>query len=166
VEQARADLEANAPWEARLRETLDYRRWHRFTLQLAHRDWDGYQPATAKRLQKLSTGERSIALHLPMLASIAAHYTAADGRPAACPRLIMLDELFAGVDPTNRSQLFARFTDWDLDAVFTSDHEWCQYATLDGIAIHHLHPPVGNEPVTSTRFTWDGHHRMIDRAAS
>ena len=166
VEQARADLEANAPWEARLRETLDYRRWHRFTLQLAHRDWDGFQPATAKRLQKLSTGERSIALHLPMLASIAAHYTAADGRPAACPRLIMLDELFAGVDPTNRSQLFARFTDWDLDAVFTSDHEWCQYATLDGIAIHHLHPPVGNEPVTSTRFTWDGHHRMIDRAAS
>lgn len=166
VEQARVDLEANAAWEARLRETLDYRRWHRFTLQLAHRDWDGYQTATAKRLQKLSTGERSIALHLPMLASIAAHYTAADGRPATCPRLIMLDELFAGVDPTNRSQLFARFTDWDLDAVFTSDHEWCQYATLDGIAIHHLHPPVGNEPVTSTRFTWDGHHRTIDAVAS
>lgn len=164
VEQARVDLEANAAWEARLRETLDYRSWHRFTLQLAHRDWDGYQTATAKRLQKLSTGERSIALHLPMLASIAAHYTAADGRPATCPRLIMLDELFAGVDPTNRSQLFARFTDWDLDAVFTSDHEWCQYATLDGIAIHHLHPPVGNEPVTSTRFTWDGRHRTIDPA--
>lgn len=101
-----------------------------------------------------------------MLASIAAHYTAADGRPATCPRLIMLDELFAGVDPTNRSQLFARFTDWDLDAVFTSDHEWCQYATLDGIAVHHLHPPVGNEPVTSTRFTWDGHHRTIDPVAS
>lgn len=165
VEQARVDLEANAAWEARLRETLDYRRWHRFTLQLAHRDWDGYKTATSRRLQKLSTGERSIALHLPMLASIAAHYTAPDGQPATCPRLIMLDELFAGVDPTNRSQLFARFTDWDLDAVFTSDHEWCQYATLDGIAIHHLHPPVGNEPVTSTRFTWDGHHRTIDPAA-
>ena len=162
VEQARAELEANAPWEARLRETLDYRRWHRFTLQIAHRDWEGYQPATPRRLQKLSTGERSIALHLPMLASIAAHYTATDGGPATCPRLILLDELFAGVDPSNRAQLFARFTDWDLDAVFTSDHEWCQYATLDGIAIHHLHPPVGDEPVTSTRFTWDGHQRSID----
>lgn len=166
VEQARVDLEANAAWEARLRETLDYRRWHRFSLQIAHRDWEGYLPATARRLQKLSTGERSIALHLPMLASIAAHYTAADGRPASCPRLIMLDELFAGVDPTNRSQLFARFTEWDLDAVFTSDHEWCQYATLDGIAIHHLHPPVAGEPVTSTRFTWDGQQRTIDPANS
>ena len=30
------------------------------------------------------------------------------------------------------------------------------------IAIHHLHPPVGDEPVTSTRFTWDGHQRSID----
>lgn len=166
VEQARAELEANAPWEARLRETLDYRRWHRFALQISHRDWDGYQPATSRRLQKLSTGERSIALHLPMLASIAAHYTAADGGPAGCPRLILLDELFAGVDPANRAQLFARFTDWDLDAVFTSDHEWCQYATLDGIAIHHLHPPVGDEPVTSTRFTWDGRQRTIDPPAA
>lgn len=162
VEQARLDVDANAPWEVRLRETLDYRRWHRFTLQIAHRDWGGYQDATHRRLQKLSTGERSIALHLPMLASIAAHYTAADGGPAACPRLIMLDELFAGVDPANRSQLFACFTDWDLDAVFTSDHEWCQYSALDGIAIHHLHPPVGDEPVTSTRFAWDGRQRTID----
>lgn len=166
VDQARAELEANAPWEARLRETLDYRAWHRFTLQLAHRDWEGFQPATAKRLQRLSTGERSVALHLPMLASIAAHYSDADGRPAGCPRLILLDELFAGVDGANRAQLFGTFTAWDLDAVFTSDHEWCQYASLDGIAIHHLHPAVGDEPVTSTRFTWDGRRREIDPTAA
>ena len=166
VDQARAELEANAPWEARLRETLDYRSWHRFTLQLGHRDWEGFQPATARRLQRLSTGERSIALHLPMLASIAAHYSDDEGRPAGCPRLILLDELFAGVDSANRAQLFGTLTSWDLDAVFTSDHEWCQYATLDGIAVHHLHPPTGDEPVTSTRFTWDGHRRSIDPPAA
>lgn len=165
VDQARAELEANAPWDARLRETLDYRAWHRFTLLLAHRDWDGFQPATPRRLQRLSTGERSIALHLPMIASVAAHYAGESGRPSGCPRLILLDELFAGVDATNRAQLFGTFTTWDLDAVFTSDHEWCQYASLDGIAIHHLHPPTGDEPVTSTRFTWDGQQRTIDTAA-
>ncbi len=64
------------------------------------------------------------------------------------------------------AQLFGTFTAWDLDAVFTSDHEWCQYATLDGIAIHHLHPPSGDEPVTSTRFTWDGRRRKIDPSAA
>lgn len=166
VDQARTDLEVNASWEARLRETLDYRAWHRFSLLLAHRDWEGYQPATTRRLQRLSTGERSIALHLPMLASIAAHYADEHGNPSDCPRLILLDELFAGVDATNRAQLFGTFTAWDLDAVFTSDHEWCQYASLDGIAIHHLHPAVGDEPVTSTRFTWDGRRRAIDPPAA
>lgn len=162
VDQARAELDLQAPWEARLRESLDYRRWHRFTLQVAHRDWDGFVPATQRRLQRLSTGERSIALHLPMIASVAAHYVDEFGNPSQCPRLILLDELFAGVDTANRSQLFGPFTTWGLDAVFTSDHEWCQYADLDGIAIHHLHPPTADEPVTSTRFTWDGHQRLID----
>ncbi|HTJ76409.1 MAG TPA: TIGR02680 family protein [Acidimicrobiales bacterium] len=166
VDQARSELEVNAPWEARLREMLDYRAWHRFSLLLAHRDWQGFEPATARRLQRLSTGERSVALHLPMLASIAAHYRDAAGAPAGCPRLILLDELFAGVDAANRAQLFGTFTDWDLDAVFTSDHEWCQYATLDGIAIHHLHAAVADEPVTSTRFTWDGRRRAIDPPAA
>ncbi|HXR22066.1 MAG TPA: TIGR02680 family protein [Acidimicrobiales bacterium] len=166
VDQARAELEANAPWEARLRETLDYRAWHRFTLQLAHRDWEGFVPATPRRLQKLSTGERSIALHLPMIASVAAHYVGDKGRPSCCPRLILLDELFAGVDTANRAQLFGTFSTWDLDAVFTSDHEWCQYGSLDGIAIHHLHPPTGDEPVTSTRFTWDGRKRRTGPSAA
>ena len=162
VDQARATLDAHVPWEARLRESLDYRRWHRFSLQVAHRDWEGFKAATPRLLQRLSTGERSVALHLPMIASLAAHYTGADGKPGAGPRLILLDELFAGVDTANRAQLFGTFTQWDLDAVFTSDHEWCQYATLSGIAIHHLQGGQDDEPVTSTRFTWDGHHRRID----
>jgi uncharacterized protein (TIGR02680 family) len=166
VDQARAELDQHAPWETRLRESLDYRAWHRFTLQITHQDWEGWQPATPRRLQRLSTGERSIALHLPMLASIAAHYADEDGRPLECPRLILLDELFAGVDAANRAMLFGTFTAWDLDAVFTSDHEWCQYATLSGIAIHHLHPPRGDEPLVSTRFTWDGHRRVIDSPAA
>ena len=49
VDQARAELEHHAPWEARLRESLDYRAWHRFTLQITHQDWEGWQPATPKR---------------------------------------------------------------------------------------------------------------------
>lgn len=165
VDQARAELEAHAPWEARLRESLDYRAWHRFSLQVAHRDWEGFKPATPKLLQRLSTGERSVALHLPMIASLAAHYTGPDGAPAEGPRLILLDELFAGVDTNNRAQLFGTFTTWDLDAVFTSDHEWCQYATLQGIAIHHLQGGRDDEPVTSTRFTWDGAQRRLDDGA-
>lgn len=161
VDDARADVELHAPWEARLRDSLDYRQWHTFGLQVSHRDWSGFKPATSSLLQRLSTGERSVALHLPMLASIAAHYADGAGKPLDCPRLILLDELFAGVDQANRSQLFGTFTAWDLDAVFTSDHEWCQYASLDGIAIHHLQAGGDDEPVTSVRFVWDGHERVL-----
>jgi hypothetical protein len=158
LEEARASLDGTSDWTSRLREALDYRRWHRFTLEIAHRDWDGLQPATQSRLARLSTGERSIALHLPMLASVAAHYDgASEGR--GCPRLILLDELFAGVDVVNRAQLFGMFVTWDLDAIFTSDHEWCAYASLDGIAIHHLHAAERGEPVTTARFVWDGRSR-------
>ena len=59
------------------------------------------------------------------------------------------------------AELFGTFTAWDLDAVFTSDHEWCQYASLDGIAIHHLQAGCDDEPVTSVRFVWDGHERVL-----
>jgi hypothetical protein len=87
----------------------------------------------------LSTGERSIALHLPMLASITAHY---DGSGVAgmvgCPRLILLDELFAGVDQSNRGQLFRLFVDWDLDAIFPSDHLWAAF----GVQKDSLSPSV------------------------
>ncbi len=161
LDQVRAELEGSSGWEERLREVLDYRRWHRFSLEVAHQDWEGFEPATAGRLQRLSTGERSIALHLPMLASITAHYdgSAAQGM-AGCPRLILLDELFVGVDQSNRAQLFGLFVDWDLDAIFTSDQEWCAYSTLDGIAIHHLHSDGAGGPTVSSRFVWNGRRRI------
>lgn len=146
-------------WDARLVEALDYRSWHTFRLQIRHASWEGYKDATSSRFTKLSTGERSIALHLPMLASIVAHYrSTADGEGPGCPRLIVLDELFAGVDRANRSKLLGMLVAWDLDAIFTSDNEWCTYPTLDGIAIHHVHADghADGDPVTTSRFVWNG----------
>jgi ABC-type Mn2+/Zn2+ transport system ATPase subunit len=83
----------------------------------------------------LSGGEKAIALHLPLFAAAAAHYRAA---PDA-PRLILLDEVFVGVDDANRGQLLDLLVKFDLDMVLTSDHEWCTYRELDGIAIHQHH---------------------------
>ena len=155
IDLVRTGEDSLAGWDAQLVEALDYRSWHRFQLQVGHASWDGYKDATTSRWAKLSTGERSIALHLPMLASIVAHYQTGSG---GCPRLIVLDELFAGVDPSNRAKLLGMLVTWDLDAVFTSDNEWCSYATLDGIAIHHIHAEghEAGDPVTSSRFVWNG----------
>ncbi|MET8353829.1 TIGR02680 family protein [Micromonospora sp. NPDC005206] len=140
-------------WEQQLGEVLDYRRWHRFVVQVrsAAGDWS---PVTRRQHGAKSGGEKAIVLHLPLFAAAGAHYRAA---PSA-PRLILLDEVFVGVDQTNRGQLMAVLSALDLDLLLTSDQEWCTYAEVDGIAIHQLIAGAedGDDAVTTARFVWTG----------
>jgi hypothetical protein len=72
--------------------------------------------------------------------------------------VILLDEVFVGVDSANRGRVFALLAALDLDLVLTSDHEWCTYAELPGIGIHQLVTAAdGDDAVTTARFTWNGH---------
>ncbi|SCG53667.1 TIGR02680 family protein [Micromonospora echinaurantiaca] len=146
-------------WEQQLGEALDYRRWHRFVVQIrsATGDWS---PVTRRQHGAKSGGEKAIVLHLPLFAAAGAHYRAA---PSA-PRLILLDEVFVGVDQTNRGQLMAVLKALDLDLLLTSDQEWCTYAEVDGIAIHQLIAggEDGDDAVTTARFVWTGHDVVAD----
>ncbi|MGP4026998.1 TIGR02680 family protein [Actinomadura sp. 3N407] len=152
VEEARAANTA-ASWEEQLMEVLDYTAWHRFTVRLERGDGKGWQDLTRKLHGALSGGEKAIALHLPLFAAVAAHYQTDSG----CPRFILLDEVFVGVDTANRGQVFDLLVNLELDLVLTSDHEWCDYRELDGIAIHQLITGDGDDAVTTARFVWDGH---------
>ncbi|WP_435847210.1 SbcC/MukB-like Walker B domain-containing protein [Streptomyces chrestomyceticus] len=100
----------------------------------------------------LSGGEKAIALHLPLFAAVAAHYEAVH----LAPRPILLDEVFVGVDTVDRGQVFALLTALDLDLMVTSDHEWCTYGELPGIAVHQLLTDGNDDAVTSARFVWNG----------
>lgn len=141
-----------ASWEEQLGEVLDYTAWHRFTVRLDRANGTGWQPLTKKLHGALSGGEKAIALHLPLFAAVAAHYEAV---PRA-PRPILLDEVFVGVDTVNRGQVFALLTALDLDLMVTSDHEWCTYGELPGIAVHQLLTDGDDDAVTSARFVWNG----------
>ncbi|MFE7765844.1 TIGR02680 family protein [Streptomyces sp. NPDC057438] len=141
-----------ATWEEQLAEVLDYTAWHRFTVRLDRAGGAGWQPLTKKLHGALSGGEKAIALHLPLFAAVAAHYEAV---PLA-PRPILLDEVFVGVDTVNRGQVFALLTALDLDLMVTSDHEWCTYGELPGIAVHQLLTDAHDDAVTSARFVWNG----------
>ncbi|MEU4516843.1 SbcC/MukB-like Walker B domain-containing protein [Nonomuraea wenchangensis] len=152
VEEVRADG-SPASWEDHLAKVLDYTSWHRFTARLDRGDGQGWQDLTRKLHGALSGGEKAIALHLPLFAAVAAHYRTDPG----CPRFILLDEVFVGVDRTNRGQVFELLVDLGLDLVLTSDHEWCEYRELDGIAIHQLITGDGDDAVTTARFVWNGH---------
>ncbi|MHA6800026.1 TIGR02680 family protein [Bounagaea algeriensis] len=150
IEQARED-NTSAGWEQQLAQVFDYAAWHRFVVKINRGGDTGWQPLTKKLHGALSGGEKAIALHLPLFAAVAAHYQSA---PSA-PRPIMLDEVFVGVDALNRGQVFQLLSSLDLDLVLTSDHEWCTYAELDGIAVHQL-ITGDDEAVTTARFIWDG----------
>lgn len=154
IDDARAQDSATG-WEEHLIQVLDYTSWHRFTVELDRDDGRGWQRLTRREHGGLSGGEKAIALHLPLFAAVAAHYATDPGSP----RFILLDEVFVGVDSANRGQIFALLVDLGLDLVLTSDHEWCTYAELDGIAIHQLipaDPDENDDAVTSARWVWTG----------
>ncbi|MHA6781976.1 TIGR02680 family protein [Pseudonocardia saturnea] len=152
VDQARAD-DSSTSWEQQLAEVFDYTSWHRFVVRVDRGRGEGWQLLTKKLHGALSGGEKAIALHLPLFAAVAAHYQSV---PDA-PRIILLDEVFVGVDAVNRGQIFALLASLDLDLVLTSDHEWCAYSELDGIAVLQLMTgDDGDDAVTTARFVWDG----------
>ncbi|WP_068057193.1 TIGR02680 family protein [Nocardia xishanensis] len=151
IEAAKAADTATS-WEQQLTQVFDYTKWHQFIVKVDRGSGDGFQELTKKLHGALSGGEKAIALHLPLFAAVAAHY---QSTPSA-PRVIMLDEVFVGVDTANRGQIFALLSALDLDLVLTSDHEWCTYAELSGIGIHQIISGDGQDAVTTARFTWDG----------
>jgi uncharacterized protein YPO0396 len=151
IDEVRA-ADTAAGWEQQLLQVLDYRRWHQFVVLMDKGGGAGPVTLTKRKHGALSGGEKAIALHLPLFAAAAAHYRAA---PHA-PRLILLDEVFVGVDDANRGQLLDLLVKFDLDMVLTSDHEWCTYRELDGIAVHQLITDDDDEAVTTVRFVWDG----------
>jgi hypothetical protein len=71
-------------------------------------------------------------LTLPQFAAAAAHYRSADPR---APRLILLDEVFVGVDSDMRAKCMGLLATFDLDFVMTSEREWGCYSSLPGLAI-------------------------------
>ncbi|WP_406337773.1 TIGR02680 family protein [Streptomyces sp. NBC_01620] len=151
IEEAK-NSDTAASWEEHLGEVLDYTAWHSFTVRLDRADGNGWQPLTKRLHGALSGGEKAIALHLPLFAAVAAHY---EDVPLG-PRLILLDEVFVGVDTVNRGQVFALLAALDLDLMITSDHEWGTYRELPGIAVHQLLTDGNDEAVTSARFVWNG----------
>ena len=157
IEAERAKSE-DSTWQEQLRLALDYRAWHRFVIE---RFQDGrWRPATGPA----SGGERVLTVSLPLFAAASAHYRSAH-RDA--PRLVTLDEAFAGVDDDARAKCLGLLTTFDLDVVMTSEREWGFYASVPGIATHQLVRRDGIDAVHVTTWEWNGtSHRRIQREFS
>lgn len=130
---------------------LDYRGWYRFAIEFRRKDAP-WKTLTSKAHATGSGGEKAVMLHMPLFAAAAAFYAGSQ----ASPRLIMLDEAFAGIDKPMRAQLMGLLAQFDLDFMMTSHEEWGFYRELDGLATYHLSTAEGLPGVCAEWFMWDG----------
>jgi energy-coupling factor transporter ATP-binding protein EcfA2 len=139
-------------WREILAEQLDYRRWREFRLWLV-RAHEKDQRLTPQVHAGLSGGEKAAALHLPLFA--AAHALFAGARPD-CPRLIALDEAFAGIDDLGRPELLSLAVRFDLDLFMTGYDLWITWPCVPAVAHYDLQHLRDEHVVAMVRIDWNG----------
>jgi uncharacterized protein (TIGR02680 family) len=148
IERASQDVATGGSLLDQLSRALDYRHWHRFTVQR-------WQDGQWRKLSgPASSGERALGLTVPLFAAVASFYSQS-GYPHA-PRLVLLDEVFAGIDDAARAHCMGLIREFDLDFVVTSEREWGCYSELPGVSICQLQRHEDIDAVHVSRWTWDG----------
>lgn len=135
-----------------MKETLDYRNW--FDFEYNHKKGSNVKRVlTNTAFQKLSGGERAMAMYVPLFAAVYAKYESA--KPDAM-RLISIDEAFAGVDDNNIRDMFKILTKLDLNYIINSQVLWGEYDTIPTLAINELITDPKKHIVSVVRYKWNG----------
>ncbi|NUR57854.1 MAG: TIGR02680 family protein, partial [Catenulispora sp.] len=148
------------PYRELLADVLDYRTWRQFAFHLVRPD-GSEERLTRARHSRLSGGEQSVSLHLPLFA--AAHAMLNSAAPHA-PRLLALDEAFAGVDDTGRGELLALAAQFDLDLFMTGYDLWAAHASVPAAAHYDLAHSPQQHAVSALLLVWDGSELLADDA--
>jgi uncharacterized protein (TIGR02680 family) len=148
----RAQRDRRKSYHQLLTEVLDYRSWRTFQLKLI-RPGGVEEPLTKSRHSVLSGGEKSASIHLPLFAAANAQYASAH---PTCPRLIALDEAFAGIDDKYKPDLMGLTVAFDLDVIATGHDLWLTYPTVPAVAHYDLHHDEIAHAVSCMLLLWDG----------
>ena len=135
-----------------LSKVLDYRAWRTFGIRVV--EPDGTTSALTKRVfNTKSGGEKATILHLPLFAAAAAHFDAA--APWA-PRLVALDEAFAGIDAGTTRERLALTVQFDLDVFLTGHDFWGTVAEVPQLSVVTLSHQRDSHTVAALNGRWDG----------
>lgn len=159
--QRKRDLEANGEvvnYQGMIKDILDYRQWYEFRLYYT-KPLEGKKELTDNEFFKFSGGEKAMAMYVPLFAAVNAKYNGADKKD--CPRIVALDEAFAGVDERNISDMFKLLESMKLDYVLNSQVLWGDYETVKELAICELTRDSEDDIVVVERFQWNGREKLI-----
>ena len=139
---------------------LDYRSWHTFELRLLQPGAPA-ERLTRKKHSQMSGGEKSATIHLPLFAAANALYSSS--KPT-CPRLVALDEAFAGIDDKFKPELLGLTVQFDLDLFMTGHDLWITFPTVPAIAHYDLEHDKAGHTLSALLAVWDG-AQLIDAGA-
>jgi energy-coupling factor transporter ATP-binding protein EcfA2 len=137
-----------------LERSLDYREWLSFAFISVTPT--GRREITDRTFAQRSGGERSAVLYTFLFAALGARF---DQLGPRVPRLIGLDEAFAGMDLANIGALYHVMSDLELSWIATSERRIDLSPALSGAATYQLIRVATSRgsSVGSLCFVWDGH---------
>jgi hypothetical protein len=146
------DLGKSQSFHHIMREILDYRKWFEFKLSYK-KTGEAKKELTNNAFYQFSGGEKAMAMYVPLFSAVYARY---EGAGKNCPRLISLDEAFAGVDENNIRDMFRLLHELNLDFIINSQNLWGDYDTVPALSISELIRPDNAKFVTVIRYHWNG----------
>lgn len=160
VEEARRILSDTGnvqSFHAIMREVLDYRKWFEFQLYF-QKTGVAKKEMTNNAFFTFSGGEKAMAMYVPLFSAVVAKY---QGARSDAPRLVSLDEAFAGVDETNIRDMFRLMVEFDFEFIINSQILWGDYDSVPHLAIYQLLRPENAKFVSVIPYYWDGKQKQV-----
>lgn len=142
-----------------VRNALDYRKWYTFRMSYTRKN-ESKKDLTNAAFNRFSGGEKAMAMYVPLFASVNAQYQKC--KKDDHPRLIALDEAFAGVDEINIASMFEMVEALDLDYIMNSQVLWGCYPTVQRLHISELLRPLNADFVTVVNYLWNGKEKVLN----
>ena len=142
-----------------VRDALDYRKWFEFRM-FYKRGEDAKKLLTNAAFNRFSGGEKAMAMYVPLFAAVNAQYQKAENKDH--PRMVALDEAFAGVDDKNISSMFELVEKLNFDYIMNSQSLWGCFETVKSLRIAELQRPQNSQVVSVICYTWNGSERILD----
>lgn len=140
-----------------IKDVLDYRKWFEFKLYYVKNN-ERKKELTNNAFFQFSGGEKAMSMYIPLFSALYARYE--KGR-SDCPRIISMDEAFAGVDENNIRDMFRLLKELGLDYILNSQILWGDYDTVDNLAICELIREENDDVVTVLKYLWNGREKVL-----
>lgn len=140
-----------------MKDILDYRKWFEFQL-FFQKAGEKKKEMTDRMFFTFSGGEKAMSMYVPLFSAVVAKYKGAN---EDAPKIISLDEAFAGVDEMNIKDMFRLMIHLELNFIINSQVLWGDYDTVPSLAIYHLIRPLNAKCVTVMNYVWNGKVRTL-----